>query len=193
MARVLAERQGELSLGTRSLQVRKVVFAATPNGGTILANPDHHGALIDSVTNLLQFVPDNGVTEVLETVITVAKHIAVGAVNGLEGLQSMRPDGKFITELNEGPKGDTAYYALAANFEPTNHGWRQFAKDRLMDAIFQQDNDLVVPTGGVYESNNSGWFPIADPLVFAETDGIAHSDFFRQRKAVDQIFTWLTP
>lgn len=194
VGRVLAERQGEFSLGSRSLRVGKMVFAATPNNGTVLANPDHFGALIDSMTNLLMFVPDNGVTEMLETVITAAKHIAAGAVNGLAGLQSMRPGGEFITELNAGPKGDTNYFALAANFEPTNHGWKVFAKDRLMDAIFKDtENDLVVPTGGVHEANTSGYFPIADPLVFASADGISHSDFFRNRKAVDQILTWLQP
>jgi len=194
VGRVLAERQGELSLGSRSLRVRRMVFTATPNGGTILANPDHFGALIDSVTNILQFIPTNGVTEVLETVITVAKHLAVGAVNGLEGLQSMRPDGAFLKELNAGPRGETAYFALASNFEPINHGWQVFAKDRLYDAIFQnEENDLVVPTGGVYAANDSGCFPIADPLVFASADGIAHSDFFRNRDAVDKIFTWLQP
>lgn len=194
VGRVIAERQSELSLGSRSLRVQKVVFAATPNGGTILANPDHFGALIDSVTNILQFIPTNGVTEVLESVITVAKHLAVGAVNGLEGLQSMRPDGAFLANLNAGPKGETDYFALASNFEPTNHGWQVFAKDRLMDAIFEDgENDLVVPTGGVYEANNAGSFPIADPLVFATTDGIAHSDFFGKREAVDKILTWLQP
>ncbi|MBA2470625.1 MAG: hypothetical protein H0V37_14565 [Chloroflexia bacterium] len=193
VSRVLAERQAELSLGSRSLRVDKVVFAATPNGGTILADAEHHGALIDSVTNLLQFVPDNGVTEVLETVITVAKHIAVGAAKGLEGLESMRPGGPFIKALNAGPKGDTAYFALASNFEPTNHGWQVFAKDRLMDALFNKENDLVVPTGGVHEANDSGCFPIADPLVFARADGIGHSDFFRKREAVDKILAWLQP
>ena len=107
VGRVLAERQSEMSLGSRSLAVRHVVFAATPNAGTVLANPDHFGALIDSVTNILQFVPDNGVTEVLETVITAAKHIAVGAMKGLEGLQSMRPGGDFFRSSTPG-LGETA-------------------------------------------------------------------------------------
>ena len=194
VGRVLAERQSEMSLGSRSLRVEKVVFAATPNNGTVLANPEHFGTLIDSMTNLLLFVPDNGVTEVLETVITAAKHIAVGAFKGLEGLMAMTPDGEFLTSLNASPKGDTNYFALAANFEPTNHGWKVFAKDRLMDAIFKDtENDLVVPTGGVHEANTSANFPIANPLLFAATDGISHSDFFRHRKAVDQILTWLQP
>jgi hypothetical protein len=195
VARVLSERQSGFSLGSRELTVRRVVFAATPNSGTILADAEHHGALIDSVTNILQFVPDNGVTEVLESVITVAKHIAVGAVKGLEGLQSMRPGGEFLTTLNAGPRIDgTSYFALASDFEPTDHGWQAFVRDRLTDAIFRHAaNDLVVPTEGVYETNQSGFFPIAEPLVFVRTQGIAHSDFFDEPQSVEKILAWLQP
>jgi hypothetical protein len=48
------------------------------------------------------------VSDVLAGIITVAKQLAVGAVKGLSGLQSMRPGGEFGTWLNTGPKsGET--------------------------------------------------------------------------------------
>lgn len=45
---------------------------------------------------------------------TVAKQLAVGAVKGLPGLQSMRLGGKFGKWLTGGPRGETRYFALAS-------------------------------------------------------------------------------
>jgi hypothetical protein len=57
-----------------------VVFVAGPNAGTVLADAEHLGDLVDRYTNLLAFFPDNGVTDVLEAVITVVTQLAVAAV-----------------------------------------------------------------------------------------------------------------
>src|SRR5262249_55439551 len=124
VSRLLAEKQSELVLGGRTIRVGKIVFVGSPNGGTILADASHMGDLIDTYTNLLNFLPDNGVTEVLDGVITVAKQLAVGAAKGLPGLQSMRPGGDFAKWLNAGPRGDTRYFALASNFTPSEPGLR---------------------------------------------------------------------
>lgn len=191
VGRVLAERQGELSLGSRSLRVRRVIFTATPNAGTILASADHYATYVDTMTNLLQFLPDNGVTDILDTVITVVKHLAVGALNGLDGLQSMCPGGSFLEKLNQGATGETKYFALASNYEPANEGWKRLLQDRVRDVLFLKANDLVVPTTGVYEANGSGRFPIADRLEFAADKGVAHSEYFGNPAAVDRILTWL--
>lgn len=191
VARVLAEKQAELDLGGRAPRVGKVVFTAAPNGGTPLADPEHLGTYIDTVTNLLQFLPDNGVTEALETVITVAKHAATATANRLEGLLAMRPGGDFLAALNAGPRGDAAYFALAANYEPAAAGLKRFVQDRFLDAIIGAHNDLVVPTGGVYEHNASGYFPIADRHVFDDTAGVWHSGYFRDATAATKIVEWL--
>jgi len=191
ISRLLSERAAELSLGTRQINVGKVVFVAAPNAGTILASDKYMGDFIDSYTNLLNFLPDTGVIEVLQGVITVVKQLAVGALRGLEGLQSMNPQGKFISTLNQGPSGTTRYYALAANFEPTVPGFKTFAADRITDKIFHQDNDLVVPTGGVYGENGRGGFPIEEKLVFPPTSGIGHTNFFGQPDVHEKILTWL--
>ena len=37
------------------------------------------------MTNLIQYVPDNGVTDALGLVLTMVKQLAVGAFGGLEG------------------------------------------------------------------------------------------------------------
>ena len=192
VARTLAEREAEFSLGRRDLTVRRVVFVAVPNAGTVLADTKHMGDFIDTYTSLLNFLPDNGVTEIFEAIVTVAKQLAVGALKGLEGLQAMLPRGEFLQGLNAGDKDEKRYFALAANFEPTVPGWKSYTADRLLDKIFEQaDNDLVVPTLGVYDKNGSGFFPIEDRLVFGKGDGVAHPGFFGQARAQEKMLEWL--
>jgi hypothetical protein len=193
VSRVMTEKQGEFVMGSRKIKIGKIVFVGSPNAGTILADATHMGDFIDSYTNLLNFLPDNGVTEIMSGVITVAKQVAVGAAKGLPGLQSMRPGGDFGKWLNIGPKGDSRYFALASNFTPREPGLRQLAVDRLMDKIFKAANDLVVPTDGVFSSNGSGCFPIDHKVVFQGTDGIAHTGYFGSRAAREQIREWLSP
>jgi hypothetical protein len=194
VSRVLAERQAELSLGSRRLDMNKIVFVAAPNAGTVLTDTKHLGDLIDSYTNILNFFPDNGVTETLQAIITVMKQLAVGAVKGLPGLDSMLPGGPFLKDwLNRGPKGAELYYAIASDYEPTQPGLAAWAKNRLMDQIFEHaENDLVVPTLGVFEGNGSRLFPIADRYVFPPTAGIQHGGYFPSPRTQQQIMSWLS-
>ncbi|HSE63576.1 MAG TPA: hypothetical protein VLG15_08185 [Thermoanaerobaculia bacterium] len=195
VSRVLAERQGALPMANRTLTFRKMVFVATPNGGTVLTDTRHVGDFIDTYTNLLNFFPSAGVIDVLEAIITVVKQLALATAKSLCGLQSMLPGGDFLTSLNQGPKDAKKYYALASNFEPTHPGLKAFAQNRLIDAIFQKaDNDLVVPTAGVYEKNGSDFFPIpaARRLVFSGLAGIPHSGFFANEAARRKILGWLS-
>ena len=193
VSRVLAERQADFSLGSRRLGVNKVVFVAAPNSGTVLTDTKYLGDLIDSYTNILNFFPDNGVTEVLQAIIAVVKQLAVGAVNGLPGLESMLPGGPFLKNwLNRGPRGAELYYAIASNYQPTQPGLAVWAKNRLMDRVFDHaDNDLVVPTLGVYEGNGSALFPIADHYVFKPEAGIQHAGYFPSPATQEQIRQWL--
>jgi hypothetical protein len=193
VARVLAEKQSEISLGSRSLRVDRVIFVATPNAGTVLADPEYMGDLVDRYTTVLNLFPDNGVTEVLEAVITVVKQLAVGALGGLDGLQSMRPGGAFLDGwLNRGPGGSASYRALAADYEPASAGLKAFVRDAAMDRIFgSAANDLVVPSAGVYSDNGGGGFPIAEPHEFAAGAGVHHSTFFGDPTTQRFIREWL--
>jgi hypothetical protein len=194
VARTLAERQSEFSLGSRTLRIRRVIFVATPNAGTALADAKHLGDLLDRYTSLLSLVPDVGVTDVLDGIITVAKMLAVGAMKGLDGLQSMVPGGKFQQWLNAGPAPQgTTYCALAADYEPSVPALRSFVSDGVMDTIFAKlGNDLVVPTDGVYEKNGAGLFPIESRHVFATDDNVTHTRFFANRTTQEKLLTWLT-
>lgn len=193
VSRVLAERQAEFSLGSRSLAVRKTVFVAAPNAGTALTDAGHLIDLIDSYTNLLNFFPGTGVSEILQAIIAVMKQLAVGAVAGLPGLESMLPGGSFLKDwLNRGPKGPELYYAIASDYAPTQPGLLAWAKDRLIDRVFDAaENDLVVPVLGVYESNGSELFPIADRYVHPPAAGIQHGGYFADATTREQILAWL--
>ncbi|WP_420456328.1 DUF7379 domain-containing protein [Rubrivirga sp.] len=196
VSRVLAERQSELSLGARSVDVGTVVFVASPNAGTALAHPDHMGALVDSYTNLLNFVPDNPVTDVLDGVVTVAKMLAVGVLRGLDGLQAMRPDGAFLHDLNRlNGRGDTRYLALGADYRATEPGLAAWVKDRLMGRIFGAENDLVVPTASVYADTDADGMDLvaaADRHVFAADAAVSHTGFFQHPEAQARLLTWLS-
>lgn len=192
VARQLAERQGHFSLGSRKIQVNRIVFVAVPNSGTILADTQYMGDFIDSYTNLINFFPDNGVTETLEGILTIVKQLAVDTVKGLEGLQSMLPAGSFLQHLNQGGSKDKQYFALASNFEPAVLGWKSYAADHLMDKIFKSENDLVVPTVGVYDRNGADLFPIQDRHVFGPEDGVPHTGFFGNDIVQQKIVGWLS-
>jgi len=192
VSRVLAEQGKSFKTMADAVYVRKVVFVAAPNAGTVLADPKHMKEWIDSYTNILNFFPPNGVTDVLETVITVVKHAAIGALKGLTGLQSMNPKGTYLKRLNTEVASNPKYFAMAANYEPRDAGWKQMLKDRAMDDVFGGDNDLVVPTSGVFSKNGSTLFPIKDRLEFGDDEGVYHSGFWANETAQKRLSKWLS-
>ncbi|MES2304990.1 MAG: caspase family protein [Gemmatimonadota bacterium] len=192
VSRILSEKQGELSMGKRQFKVGKVVFVGAPNAGTGLADPKHLSDVIDVFTNLLSFVPSAGVTDTLTMIMGVIKQLAVGAMKGLDGLESMKPDGEFAKWINAGARaGDTRYYALAANVTPKDPGLKHFVMARGLNKLINGDNDLVVPTAGVWDTNGSGFFPIADKLVLEGDEAVSHTKFFADPTARKQILEWL--
>ena len=208
LARVFAERGPERSGGR--LRVGKVVMAGTPNSGTVLTQSEHLKTFIDVVTNTLNAFPVPGPQDVLEGVLEVAKLVAVGAIDALRGLQSMRPDGPWLAALNQptgSPGAARHYYGLGSSFredcEGFSHlpeGFRVLASGKLANAIFMGTNDLVVPAEGVFASNGSDRFPLAEGNVLffgasggrgGQHMGIDHSGYFAQDAAREQILEWL--
>lgn len=190
VARTLVEKQSEFSLGDRQLRIGKVLFAGGPNAGTPLTDDKHMGTFLDAWTNILGLLPEVGVTDVIQAIVTVAKQVGLAVLTGLDGLQSMRPDGTYLSWLNDSDLGEGRYYALASNFEPKHPGVATL-KDAVMDAIFKAENDLVVPTSGVYETNGSAYFPIQDRHVLPASEGVSHGGFFSNQAAMNQLLAWL--
>ena len=198
VARTLSEQPSAFGLDTSRLAVRRVVFVGVPNGGTLLAHPDHMVTMIDRLTTALNLFPSGAITETLEAIITTVKVVGHGALGGLDGLASMRPGGAFLTRLNQGaPVGD-GYYAIAADYTPTDEGLRALIAGSLVDGVLDRvfedvGNDLVVPEPGVYSANGSGAFPIPEARVLRvpANAGVLHTTFFGYEPACAKISEWL--
>ncbi|HUU33422.1 MAG TPA: hypothetical protein VMW48_05125, partial [Vicinamibacterales bacterium] len=192
VSRVLSEKQAELSLGSRRVRVGKVVLVGVPNAGTALADPEHVSTVLDVFTNLMNFLPDNGVTDVMTMVVEAAKMMAVGALGGLDGLRAMRPGGEFATWLNAGARGGgTSYYAVASNVTPTEPGLRHFAVSRGLNAVLHGANDFVVPADGVFAANGSDYFPVDERLVLDGADAAPHTRYFADSRVRAKVLGWL--
>ncbi len=220
VARSLAERSGEFGAGARRVKIHKVVFAGAPNAGTALADSKHLGALLDRYTNLLNlldYLPiDTGILEVLETIVTVGKQLAVGSVKGMDGIRAMVPAGEFQKWLDQGrAMADTRYYALASEFQSSDPSFGRLMASKAAQQVFgKSPNDLVVPASSVYDrrraespedppkgqterrtsdgnGDSSALFPIQERQVF-EGEAFGHFDYFAKPEAREKIMGWLT-
>jgi len=195
VSRVLAERK--VYSEHCAARVRKIVFVGAPNAGTILTDTKYMGCFLDSCTNMLNLfldlLPETGVVETLDGIITVAKQLSLNTIKGLDGLQSMLPGGDFLKGLNQGGKDDKKYFSISSTFEPAeNPRFKVYTANRLMDKVFKADNDLVVPTAGAYENNGSGFFPIEERLLFPSSEAVHHCNYFAQALARNKILDWLS-
>ena len=146
-------------------------MVASPNAGTVLADREHLSDLLDRITDLAQFVPDNGVTDTFGLVLAVLKQLAVGAVGGLDGIMAMNPSEDYLEELNGRPAPDAVLRAIAADYEPPRGApLARVARDGATDLVFKSaDNDLVVPTAGCWDVDDAAGFPIDERLVLDAT------------------------
>ncbi len=200
VARTLTERLSrldDLDFDPDRLRVNRVVFAAVPNQGTLLANPKHMVEFLDRFTSVINIFPTNWATEFLEGLLVVVKMVGHGALKGLAGLASMDPKGDFLKTLNAGDKGSTEYYGLAADFDPKG-SLRQLVRtvaDATLDRVFEKaPNDLVVPTLGVFQKNGHGSFPLDDirVLQFDKTKDVIHTNFFPHPETAATLLKWLS-
>lgn len=183
----------EIASAGAPLAVRSLVMVAAPNAGTVLADRQHLSDLVDRITDLAQFVPDNGVTETVGLVLAVLKQLAVGAVGGLDGLTSMDPRGRYLEELNGRAAPLSELRVVAADYEPPPGApLARVARDGATDLVFGvAGNDLVVPTSGCYDVPGTAGFPVLERLVFDAAGGVDHNSFFGRAEVAEQLLDWL--
>jgi pimeloyl-ACP methyl ester carboxylesterase len=193
VSRMLVERLATFGADPRRFRVGRVVFVGSPNAGTPLASPTRTGDFVDVCTNVLDVLPDNGVTDVLTMIISVVKQLAVGVLGGLDGLQSMNPEGEFARQLNTGARsGEAKYFAITSNATPTEAGLKRLLVTKGLGKLMAGANDLVVPTEGVFRENGSGFFPIEDRLVLDGGEGVTHTHYFGNERVRRKMLEWLT-
>ncbi|HWC12459.1 MAG TPA: CHAT domain-containing protein [Acidimicrobiales bacterium] len=196
VARVLAELGEHAGVAGR-LRVRQVVFVATPNLGTPLADPANLGKLLDGLTNLLDVSSDRAATDSLAGIVAAVRQLAVGAPEGLDGLTSMNPrlsDNPFLTMLNVERQHGTRYRAVAADYEPPPGTPRaRWLRDAAVDMVFGwEPNDLIVPTASAYSWNGAQNFPIVERIVLPSERAVDHSSFWTAPEAVTAFTAWLS-
>lgn len=196
VGRVLSDRLESLNNAGRQVHVNKAVLVAAPNQGSILTDPENGLELVDRYTNMLTNLPDNAYTLVIEGVLALVKLLGYGALSTLPGLTCLRPGNDYLNALNAAPQGKTTYYALAADYTPESAAllerFRSVVADQFIDSVFNEKNDMVVPTEGCYQSGSeAGAFVIPPERRRIFTKGINHSGFFGTPVADEQIVSWL--
>jgi hypothetical protein len=193
VGRVLAERADGVGPAGR-VTVRTLVMVATPNAGTPLAHPRHLVKLIDRITNIIQFLPDNPGLATIDVVLVVLKHLAVGAFSGLGGLTAMDPDGPFLRDFLNRPAATTASYrAVAADYQPPARSpLSTVARNGVMDLVFGfEPNDLIVPMHGVYRLPGAARLPIAECLLFGPSQAVDHNGYWSVDELEAALRRWL--
>ena len=176
-----------------SIDVRSIVFVASPNGGTPLADPDRPSGLLDGVTNFVGNLPGaDGYALVLEMLADV---VLQGALPGLDGLVAMQPGGHYLTELNKHPTPQhIVLRSISSEFEPAaTAGFLQTKYDDALDMYFGQlRNDRIVPTSSAYVRCGSFQVRPGQRLVLDASRGVDHSSFWTDSRATRQLLTWLS-
>jgi len=180
--------------GDPRVRVRRVVFAGTPNGGTAMASPEHINRLLDVYANILTFFPDNGVTDAMQGLLAVVQDVVLGMMDGLRGLTSMVPGNQEEQRL-EGEGWGGRYFALASDYAPTQFGLKTFMDPVVTRVFGGAGNDLVVPADSVWRGPEASPFPLEETAVqlFGAADGVGHSDYFGNPRAVTRLLEWLAP
>ena len=176
------------------MHIRSIVYVATPNGGTPLADSEHLGQFLSLATNVIGFIPDNPVTEVAGIVLEVLREWILDPVGELPGIAAMKPDSEILTELNQHPP-QVVQRAIASAFEPrSNQGALMRLRDLVMDGLFLgNDNDLLVPTRSTYQRCDQFHIPPDHRLVLDTSFGVCHSQFWTEPEVTGCLERWLKP
>ncbi len=199
--------------------VDNIVFVASTNGGTHLADPERWSDLVDLYTNLaavsakvLTFAGAGPVAAVVGGVVkgigAFVKYLVSYAAEGDEvpGLAAMVPGGKFVTEINKMQQGQpgpgTNWFVVSSNFHVSlfddHHNPPEFPKELavklaegFVDQLFEGDNDLVVDVDAMSAIGLPGGGFVRDTFALGENDLVYHNNYFAQLSVMEAIAGWL--
>ncbi len=181
---------------SRGVKVKRIVFVGATNNGTILANEQHILDLVNRYSTIARIIPNTVTHTIVDALTVVLKVLARTLLNDLPGLAAMNPDGDVVKRIDSAATKAEQLFAIASNFEPPV-GSPFFtvsrAADAVVDNIFQQaENDLVVPTAGVFTCAAPD-FPIANPTIFDASAAVVHTHFFEQALTHERLLDFLEP
>jgi pimeloyl-ACP methyl ester carboxylesterase len=192
----------------------RAVLAGSPLAGTSLAAPDKLQSALSLLSNIGTFMqatlnlvgPANPFIwvagKLVQVIVSATGALArtplvdgvVALIPGLSG-QSLVSNNLEINRLRLGPCAiEPRYYAVQSNFEtadPEWKFWQYFRRKNLADmatnAIFPEQNDLVVDTKSMIDFGVPNLHLADQPYNFGTTDHIWHCNYFRQPQTIDYI------
>lgn len=195
VSRSLGGQSAKWGVPAGQFKVQKLILAGVPNMGTPLVNPDHMVEYLDRLTTCLDVFPDNGVTDILEGILTVIKVIGHAGLVSLDGLEAMAPGNTDLNSLNQSLIPNCTTYGIGSDFEPKIYGLAgAFCKaaDSMVDRIFDDaPNDLVVPCNGMRDWDGKNQIADSNYLYYPPEKGISHTQYFNQPQTAEQLLAWL--
>ncbi|UCF66810.1 MAG: hypothetical protein JSV80_13640 [Acidobacteriota bacterium] len=202
-------------------KIGRVVFVASTNGGTRLAEPDNWHRLADLYTNLALAafrlialapqakLPAELLGGLISSVGALVKYLATHTTSeaAVPGLAAMEPDGRFVTELNrtqpgQPSPGEARYYAVTATFDARlaldgetiaqlPHKLLLMIADGLVDQLMGTANDLVVDLPSMTAIDPPARERIKDRLEFDSRAEVFHTVYFTRPELADSLTRWL--
>ncbi|HUG31292.1 MAG TPA: alpha/beta hydrolase [Acidimicrobiia bacterium] len=196
VARVLAGGKPDAGLDLSNITVHSVVCAGTPNYGTPLADAQHLSSLCDRLATATNLIPGLPVGEMIDVVLLLVQVVAQAVLEGLSGLEVMSPQSDFLDSINTTPGTGTRYFGVAANYQPNQRGMKRVVeglKDGAIDYVFRgAQNDLVVPTLGVYKGDHPFAIEPSHLISFDASRGVMHSTFWKEPEVEQGLADWLS-
>lgn len=200
--------------------IRRAVFVACTNGGTELANPKNWNRFVDRYTNLAaagsrvvarvpQFTAGalifgeavKGIGAFVKALVSAAK-----TGNVVPGLESMDPQGAYVTFINQVQPGqpavaDTYYCAITSDFDPDTAakeldpnvlpaGVLLRIGDKLTDELYGKPNDLVVHVDSMTHIDPMVGAFVRDRFDFGTNGHVFHTTYFHQTATADALIRW---
>lgn len=212
VARSIADQAAQRGM---PVNIRRIVFAATPNGGSQITVTKNWDSLVSRISSVLTLpakvlpAPADAISGVLAGLLEVLKIVGVGVSLDLPGLEAMNPGSQFLQTLGHATNVTPEYFAAAADFEPGPILANLFNglddEGRVVDsAIFDHvHNDIAVPTEGVWNpacltdpntpANPIPGFPIdpARTLLIGPGSVYWHCDYFDDPAMRAALLQWL--
>ncbi len=199
----------QIQLNSLPIKIDRALLVASPNRGTVLADPEKMIQLIDRFTNLLTFLPVNIFSTILEGILALVKILGHGTIAGLPGLQCQAPNNDYLKKLNSFNLKGTQFYSISTDFTPDDAGWiKRMGKqaiDDILDREFGEANDGVVPTNGAYDTRPLAftdmrrslidesffYIPVSNRMTFRNSNNMHHLNYFTYPDVQHQVLRFL--
>jgi len=173
------------------LEIRRIIFAGSPNRGTMIAAPQrtYLKKLLDILITASNLLPGAEAISI-GGVLTLAKVLMNEAIPKLPGLDDIHPESSLLGLLGDAPAAEDA--AVWADFEP-GPGTKvpYYVGDLLLDPVFRgEPNDMAV-RGASVSDWPGGSFDPTRKLFFEPEKAVWHCTLFAQSETRDRIPEWL--